>query len=199
VEVRVARYGQEHKRATRRRIIEAAGRRFKRDGIDGSGIATLMADAGLTNGAFYAHFASKDDLVATAVADELRAQRELFSTQAPGRAGLEEYVRGYLSVQHRDNPSDGCPSAALLDEIARCTEATKRAYTDGALAMVDEIAARLAPDDPESARGKTLTLFAIMIGTLQLSRVLTDKRLADEILEQGTQTALALLDEDPHT
>ena len=71
----MARYGKEHKEATRRRIIEAAGRRFKRDGIDGSGITTLMADAGLTNGAFYAHFESKDDLVATTVADQLREQR----------------------------------------------------------------------------------------------------------------------------
>jgi TetR/AcrR family transcriptional regulator, transcriptional repressor for nem operon len=72
----VARYGKEHKEATRRRIVESAGRRFKRDGIDRSGIATLMADAGLTNGAFYAHFASKDDLIATAVADQLRVQAE---------------------------------------------------------------------------------------------------------------------------
>ncbi|WP_445043637.1 TetR family transcriptional regulator, partial [Streptomyces sp. SAS_272] len=63
------RYGQEHKQATRRRIIETAGRRFKRDGIDGSGITALMKDAGLTNGAFYIHFTSKDELVATAVAD----------------------------------------------------------------------------------------------------------------------------------
>ena len=70
----MARYGQEHKDATRRRIIEAAGRRLKRDGIDGSGIAILMADAGLTNGAFYAHFASKDDLVASVVEEELRLQ-----------------------------------------------------------------------------------------------------------------------------
>ena len=74
----MARYGKEHKEATRRRIVEAAGRRFKRDGIDGSGIATLMADAGLTNGAFYAHFDSKDDLVATTVADQLREQRESY-------------------------------------------------------------------------------------------------------------------------
>ena len=75
----MARYGKDHKQATRRRIIEAAGRRFKRDGIDGSGVAALMADAGLTNGAFYAHFDSKEDLVASAVADQLRDQREAFS------------------------------------------------------------------------------------------------------------------------
>ena len=93
VKERAVRYGTEHKQATRRRIIETAGRRLKRDGIDGSGGATLMADAGLTNGAFYAHFASKDDLVATTVADQLREQRESLSAVAPGRAGVEQYVR----------------------------------------------------------------------------------------------------------
>jgi AcrR family transcriptional regulator len=193
VEERVVRYGKQHKQATRRRILETAGRRFKRDGIDGSGIATLMADAGLTNGAFYAHFASKQELVATAVADQLRNQRESLGTLAPGRAGVEQYVREYLSVQHRDNPDDGCPSAALLDEIGRCTQATKRAYTDGLLAMVDDIAARLAPEDPPSARAKTLSVFALMVGTLQLSRALADRQLADQVLEQGIHNALTLL------
>ena len=187
------RYGKEHKQATRRRIIETAGRRLKRDGIDGSGVATLMADAGLTNGAFYAHFTSKDDLVAAALADQLREQRASFSERAPGRAGVEQYVREYLSVQHRDNPGDGCPSAALLDEIGRGTDATKRAYTDGLLAVIDDITARLAPDDPPSARATTLSIFALMTGTLQLSRALADRQLADEVLEQGLQNALTLL------
>ena len=187
------RYGTEHKQATRQRIIETAGRRLKRDGIDGSGIATLMADAGLTNGAFYAHFASKDDLVATAVADQLREQRASFSERVPARAGVEQYVREYLSVQHRDNPGDGCPSAALLDEIGRCTDATKRAYTDGLLAVIDDITTRMAPDDPPPARATTLSVFALMIGTLQLSRAVADTQLADEILEQGLQNALTLL------
>ena len=186
-------YGKEYKQATRRRIIETAGSRLKRDGIDGSGVARLMADAGLTNGAFYAHFASKDDLVATALADQLREQRASFSERAPGRAGVEQYVREYLSVQHRDNPADGCPSAALLDEIGRCTDATRQAYTDGLLAVIDDVAGRLAPHDPQSARAKTLSVFALMAGTLQLSRALADRQLADEVLNQGIQNALALL------
>ena len=189
----MARYGKEHKQATRRRIIETAGRRFKRDGIDGSGVATLMADAGLTNGAFYAHFASKDDLVATTIADQLREQRANVSAQTPDRAGVEQYVRAYLSTRHRDNPEDGCPSAALLDEIGRGTDATKRAYTDGLLAVIDDTAARLAPHNPQSARVTTLSVFALMAGTLQLSRALSDRQLADEVLEQGIQNALALL------
>jgi AcrR family transcriptional regulator len=199
VEVPVARYGKEHKQVTRRRIIDTAGRRFKRDGIDGSGIATLMADAGLTNGAFYAHFASKEDLVATALAEQLRDQAASFSALAPGRTGVDQYVREYLSVQHRDNPDDGCPSAALLDEIGRCTDATKRSYTDGVLAMIDDVAARLAPDDPPSARVKTLSVFAMMVGTLQLSRALADRHLADAVLSQGIHNALALLSTEQQT
>src|SRR6266542_6950232 len=93
VEERVVRYGKDHKQATRRRIIETAGRRFKRDGIDGSGIATLMADAGLTNGAFYGHFESKEDLVANVVADQLLDQRLSFEDQPFDGAGLETFVR----------------------------------------------------------------------------------------------------------
>jgi AcrR family transcriptional regulator len=188
----VARYGKEHKDATRRRIIEAAGQRLKRDGVDGSGVAVLMADAGLTNGAFYAHFDSKEDLVATTVADQLRQQLERFRNQAPGAEGVEQLIREYLSVEHRDDIEHGCPSAALLEEIGRSTEATKHAYTDGVLALADEIATRVAPDDPQSARGTTLSVFALLIGTLQLSRALADRQLADEMLDHGIHNALAL-------
>ncbi len=192
----MARYGTEHKEATRRRIVETAGRRLKRDGIDGSGVAALMGDAGLTNGAFYAHFASKEDLVATALVDQLAGQRASLAQLPPGRAGVEQYVRDYLSAEHRDNPDDGCPSAALLDEIGRCAEPTKQAYTDGILATIDDIAGRLSPGDPGSARLKTLSAFALAVGTLQLSRALVDRTLSDQILETGIQNVLALLDAD---
>ena len=101
----MARYGTEHKEATRRRIVETAGRRLKRDSIDGSGIATLMADAGLTNGAFYAHFRSKDDLVASVVEKELRLQAAWVDALLPGRAGVEQLVRAYLSPSTATTPS----------------------------------------------------------------------------------------------
>ncbi|WP_158849483.1 TetR/AcrR family transcriptional regulator [Saccharothrix deserti] len=188
------RYAVEHKQVTRRRIVETAGRRFKRDGIDGSGISTLMSDAGLTNGAFYTHFESKDDLVTAVIADELRGQCESLREPGPGRAGVEQVVRGYLSVEHRDNPGHGCPSAALLDEIGRCTDAARQAYTDGVLAVIDDIAARLAPQDPESVRLTTLSIYAGLVGTLQLSRALSDRPLADAVLDQGIENALALVD-----
>ena len=194
----MARYGTAHKEATRRRIVETAGRRLKRDGIDGSGIATLMADAGLTNGAFYAHFASKDDLVSSVVEEELRLQAAWVETLLPGRAGIEQLVRAYLSPEHRDHPDEGCPSAALLDEIGRSDVMTKRAYTTGARAIVDQIAARLAPDDPAAAQGCALSLFTMIVGTLQLSRAVADRELSDELLEQGLGNALGFLGED-HT
>jgi AcrR family transcriptional regulator len=185
---------KEHKQDTRQRIIETAGRRLKKDGIDGSGIAALMKDAGLTNGAFYTHFTSKDDLVATTIADQLRAQNASIVAHAqPGRAGLVQIVRWYLSPQHRDSRDAGCPSAALLDEIGRCTHLTKQAYTDGVLVVADGIAARLAPDDPRSVRTKALSAYAMMAGMLQLSRALADRQLADEVLEQGIHNTLALL------
>src|SRR6059058_6238250 len=109
-EWRMARYGNEHKEETRRRTLESAGRRLKRDGIDGSGIAALMADAGLTNGAFYAHFASKEDLVASVVQEELRRQALALNALAPGIAGLDQLVRSYLSPEHQDHSEAGCPS-----------------------------------------------------------------------------------------
>src|SRR5918996_5849317 len=150
------RYGKDHKQATRQRILEAAGRRFKEDGIDGAGVAAVMSDAGLTNGAFYAHFASKEDLVANVLADQLQAQRQSFEAQSPDRSGLEAFIRAYLSPQHRDECADGCPSAALLDEIARRPAATRQVFTDELLGIADDIAARVDPTDAEAARAAAL-------------------------------------------
>ena len=189
------RYGKDQKQATRQRILEAAGRRFKQDGIDGAGVATVMSDAGLTNGAFYGHFTSKEDLVANVLADQLRAQRHSLDSQPSDRAGLEAFVRAYLSPQHRDQCADGCPSAALLDEIARRPAATRHIFTDELLGEIDDIAARLDPTDGQAARTDALTVFGLMIGTLQLARALTDRELSDQLLARGLEMALKLLDD----
>ena len=189
------RYGKDHKQATRKRVLDAAGRRFKQDGIDGAGVAALMSDAGLTNGAFYAHFASKEDLVANVLADQLRAQHESLDSEPADRAGLEAFVRSYLSPEHRDQCANGCPSAALLDEIARRPAATRQVFTDELMAEIDDIASRLDPTAIEAARTNALTVFGMMIGTLQLARALTDRDLSDRLLDQGVETALKMLDD----
>jgi AcrR family transcriptional regulator len=188
------RYGKDHKQATRQRILEAAGRRFKQDGIDGAGVATVMSDAGLTNGAFYAHFSSKEDLVANVLADQLRTQRHNVDAQPPDRAGLEAFIRAYLSPEHRDQCADGCPSAALLDEIARRPTATRQAFTDELLNTADDIAARINPPDTQTPRTDALTILGFMIGTLQLARALTDRDLSDQLLARSRETALKLLE-----
>jgi TetR/AcrR family transcriptional regulator, transcriptional repressor for nem operon len=189
------RYGKDHKQATRQRILEAAGRRFKEDGIDGAGVAAVMSDAGLTNGAFYAHFASKEDLVANVLADQLRAQRHSFDAQLSDGPGLEAIIRSYLSPQHRDQCADGCPSAALLDEIARRPAATREVFTAELLGIADDIAARLERSDANAARTDALTLFGLMLGTLQLARALTDRDLSDQLLDRSVGTAMTLLND----
>ncbi len=190
----MARYDQAHKEATRARILETAGRRLKQDGIDGAGVAVLMKDAGLTNGAFYAHFDSKDDLVAHVVTDQIDAQVRRLEALDAGAAGLVALVAGYLSVGHRDAPADGCPSAALLDEISRGSQAVRSAYTEGMLAVADEIGSRLghrAVD--QDARALVLAVYGLMIGAMQLSRTLTDADLAVRVLEQAERQALLVL------
>ena len=189
------RYSKDHKQATRQRILEAAGRRFKQDGIDGAGLATVMSDAGLTNGAFYAHFSSKEDLVANVLADQLRAQRQSLDAEPSDRAGLEAFVRSYLSPEHRNQFADGCPSAALLDEIARRPADTRDVFTEEVMGVVDDIGARINPNDVEAGRVDALTVFGLMVGTLQLARTLTDRQLSDRLLDRGVETALKLLDE----
>jgi TetR/AcrR family transcriptional regulator, transcriptional repressor for nem operon len=189
------RYSKDHKQATRQRIVEAAARRFKKDGIDGAGVAAVMSDAGLTNGAFYGHFSSKEDLVANVLADQLRAQRQSFDAEPSDRAGLEAFVRSYLSPEHRDEFADGCPSAALLGEIARRPTDTRDVFTEEVMGVVDDIASRLDPTDIEAGRADALTVFGLMIGTLQLARTLTDRALSDRILARGLETALKLLDD----
>lgn len=190
----MARYDAAHKADTRRRILQTAGQRFKQDGIDGSGIAALMSDAGLTNGAFYAHFTSKNDLVANVVAEQLGAQRAALGSLPAGKAELEKYVRGYLSAEHRDQPGMGCPSAALLDEIGRCDDAVRDAYTEGMQSIVEVIAMHLSTNNPSAARDTALGLLTLLVATLQLARAVSNAEFSNEILESGVRNALLLLE-----
>ena len=191
----MARYTPEHKEATRRRMIEMSGRRFKRAGFDGAGISALVADAGLTNGAFYGHFASKDALIATVVSEQLAAQLARVEALPAGMASVELFVREYLSHEHRDDPGNGCPSAALLDEIPRQDIATREAYTDGARALIDAIARHLSAGgvlQPASAQERAMGLFTLLVASLQLARAVTDPELSDQVLAAGYQNAMRI-------
>lgn len=195
----MARYGPEHKTATRRRLIETAGRRFKSDGFDGAGISTLVADAGLTNGAFYGHFASKDDLIASVMGQQLADQADRLESLPTGLAPLEAFLRAYLSPEHRDDVAGGCPSAALLDEIGRCDEATREAYTDGARRIIDAFARHLDAGDEQDADERAVGLVALLTASLQIARAVTDRELSDRVLAAAYAHAMTLATGRPHS
>jgi TetR/AcrR family transcriptional repressor of nem operon len=185
------RYEKGRKDASRRRIMEVAAERFRNEGIAASGLAGIMSDAGLTNGAFYPHFQSKAELVRESLTSALDDQsRRLQDAFAAG--GLEAVLAAYLSAEHRDNPGSGCVSAALLPELARQPAETRRLFAARILAMAQQMASSLPPQtrDPE---GVALALYATLIGTLQLARATQGSDLSDRILAAGADAARALI------
>jgi AcrR family transcriptional regulator len=184
------RYEKGRKDASRRRIMEAAAERFRSEGIAASGLAGIMSDAGLTNGAFYPHFQSKTELVRESLASALDDQSQRLQ-DAFAAGGLEAVLAAYLSAEHRDNPGSGCVSAALLPELARQPPETRSLLASRLLAMAQQMAASLPPQtqDPE---GVALALYATLIGTLQLARATQGTALSDRILAAGAEAARAL-------
>ncbi|MBZ9763386.1 TetR/AcrR family transcriptional regulator [Mesorhizobium sp. CA8] len=185
------RYEKGRKDASRGRIMEVAANRFRGDGIAASGLASVMKDAGLTNGAFYPHFQSKAALVRESVAAALEAQSDQIR-QALAAGGLDMAIDAYLSAVHRDNPGQGCASAALLPEIAREPTETRQLYTECLLTQVRQVSAELSPQvrDPE---GVALGIFATLIGALQMARAVEGTELSDRILAAGADAARALI------
>ncbi|MER8972029.1 MULTISPECIES: TetR/AcrR family transcriptional regulator [unclassified Mesorhizobium] len=184
------RYEKGRKDASRSRIMEVAAERFRSDGIAASGLATIMSDAGLTNGAFYPHFQSKAELVRESVAAALDAQSHQVQ-EALDAGGPEMAIEAYLSAEHRDNPGKGCASAALLPEIARQPPETRALYAERAQSLVRQIAEALPQtNDPE---GAALGMFATLIGALQLARAVEGTELSDRILAAGAAAAKALI------
>ncbi len=184
------RYEKGHKAATRQHIIDVAASRFRRDGVAASGLATVMADAGLTNGAFYSHFDSKDDLVRETVISGLEKRKRTLREAAAEPCGMERVIRDYLSPRHRDDPGTGCPTSALVAEIARHPATTRDAFTARVGEVIDLMAAQLP--GAEDRRQTAIALYAMMIGTLQLARAVNDVALSDEILRGGRSAALFL-------
>jgi TetR/AcrR family transcriptional repressor of nem operon len=185
------RYEKGRKDASRRRIMEVASERFRSDGIAATGLAGVMSDAGLTNGAFYPHFQSKAELVRESVAAALEGQsNQMQELLAAG--GVETAIATYLSAQHRDNPGKGCAAAALLPELARQPIEARSLYAERFQTMVRQIAAALPPQAPDR-EGIALGIYAILIGALQLARAAEGTAFSDRILEAGADAARALI------
>jgi AcrR family transcriptional regulator len=188
------RYEKGHKNETRQHIVDVAARRFREDGIAGAGVASLMADAGLTNGAFYGHFESKEELVREALLGALDRRKDLLEANARAGLGPETWISSYLSPRHRDQPGSGCFTAALVAELARHPKATRDAFTAKFTDILKLLADQLPAGSPEVRRRTATALYGMMIGTLQLSRAVSDKQLSTQILEDGVTSARALVD-----
>jgi AcrR family transcriptional regulator len=188
------RFEKGHKAATRQRIVETAGKKFRREGVAAVGIAGLMAEAGLTHGGFYAHFECKEALVREAMdaaLDETRARMDR-AAETNG-AGIEGLIRNYLRPSHRDTPERGCAIASLAAEIARHDSQTRAAFGARIEAFLTRLEGHLSPPlSGAEKRQKAIGILAVMLGALQLSRVMVDADSSDEILQSGITAALRL-------
>lgn len=188
------RYEKGHRELSRARILDVASKRFRKEGVAAVGVATVMSDAGLTNGAFYNHFDSKEALVRDVLAATMDKRRDNTLESILG-VGMEAAIRSYLSETHRDHPEAGCPSAALLPEIGRHPSETRELYTARIKEFVGLIASKFKHPDEATRTQQATALFGLLVGTVQLARAVSDKSMSNSILEGGLKTALFLLAE----
>ena len=187
------RYTPDHKQETRRRIVACAARRFRDEGYGPASVADIMSDAGLTHGGFYAHFGSKEELLAEAIA---HAADEALTARTPvgqrrGREWLGAFVSRYLNEQHWADRAGGCPLAALGGEVARGGDLPRASYGAAVASFADALAARL--DGPEQSREETAqAVMSMCVGALVLARAGLDRREARDLFEACRRTAARL-------
>ena len=180
------RKSREEAARTRKRIVTAAAKEFRKNGIVATGLADLMKAAGLTHGGFYKHFESKDQLVTEACAEAVESLIGKVTAAAYG--GLGAAAATYLSTHHRDDPAAGCPISAIGSELGRSDEKTRAVATDGFLRLVEIFAGEFGETPPEVARRKAVVAVSTMIGALTVSRMVTDPELSTEILKEAEKS-----------
>jgi TetR/AcrR family transcriptional repressor of nem operon len=166
------RYPVEETAAKHERIVKEASRLFRERGFQNVSVGEVMKAAGLTHGAFYAHFSSKEELQAAAVAYGQKVSLERLR-RSNGKKSNGSFADLYLSRWHRDNPGDGCTMAALAQEVARSTPELKAAFEQG---LENILSAK------RGGRKEAIFWVAALIGGVVLARAVRDPRLSDEIL-----------------
>lgn len=168
------RYPAKETAARHERIVKEASRLFRERGFENVSVAEVMKAAGLTHGAFYAHFGSKEELEKAAVAYGQGLSAGRARSHGATSKGRRAYAERYLSPRHRDNPSDGCTMAALGQEVARSAPEIKKAFEQGLEEIISEHGG-----DREEAIFRT----AATLGGIVLARAVQSPALSDEILE----------------
>jgi TetR/AcrR family transcriptional repressor of nem operon len=193
------RYSSQHKAETHERLLKKAAQQFRRRGVQGTGIARLMGQLGLTHGGFYAHFADKNELVAQATGpmfEDGLARIVGAAEAAPEGKKVRAIVQAYLSPEYRDEPH-GCPVAGLAGEMARQPESVRKAYVQALINRITRIATFL-PGDNETDRGtQARLLMAGMAGTLMIAKAIPDRDASDRFLEQARKFYVAAFESDP--
>lgn len=187
----MARYPKEQKAQTREQIVKAASQAFRAQGIAEVSIPALMGELGLTHGGFYAHFPSKDALVAEACARPLLNRSATLAAAPTSVETLREVITSYLSPRQRDNPAESCPLPSLAGEIARATPEARQTFTEGLHGYLERIAALLPAEVDGRAPDQELALVASMVGAVLLARAVDDPDLSDRILAACRKSALA--------
>lgn len=182
------------KEASHKRIVSAAAKAIRRSGYDGTGVADIMKEAGLTHGAFYAHFASREAMLAEA-ADRAGAESNalaasIIATVPPDQA-LQALMQVYLSKEHLENIEAGCPISALGSEMPRQSPEVRRAATLRIKEMIDLVARQMPDWGQSSAHERALVTVSMMVGTLILARAVDDSALSDALCN-ATLKSLAL-------
>lgn len=174
------------KQASHERIVSAAARAIRRSGYDGTGVADIMKEAGLTHGAFYAHFASREAMLAEAAgqacAESAAAAADVVARMPPDQA-LATMLTAYLSQAHVEQAELGCPLAALGSETSRQAPEVRRVTTQHIKAMVDLIARQLPDWGRPTAHERALATMATMVGALVLARAVDEPALSDSLRE----------------
>ncbi|MEW6777245.1 MAG: TetR/AcrR family transcriptional regulator [Bdellovibrionota bacterium] len=179
------RYGPGHKEKTREKILDAAGKAFRKHGLEGVGVDGVMKAAGLTAGGFYAHFKNRDALVAEAVSRPLRQSRLLYEKLTQGLGGREwlgQTARVYLSRAHRDHPETGCPLAALQSELGRSGAETRGAVEAELESFLHLFEEKLGKSEKAPATDRAIVVLAQLVGALSLARMVKDEKFSDRIL-----------------
>jgi TetR/AcrR family transcriptional repressor of nem operon len=185
--IQCMRYSSQHKAETHERLLKKAAQQFRRRGVQGTGIARLMGELGLTHGGFYAHFENKNELVAQATGPMFEAglTRLLTAAEAaPEGEKVRAIVNTYLSQGHRDSPQ-GCPVAGLAGEMARQPESVRKAYTRAMNDRLKRIATFLPGRDDGERRDRARLLMAGMAGTMMIAKAIPDRDASDRLLEQA--------------
>ena len=177
------------KEATHERIVAAAARAIRRSGYSGTGVADIMKDVGLTHGGFYAHFASREAMLAEA-ADRAGAESVATLTRvaaaAPPQDALRSMIAFYLSNEHVKHAETGCPIAALGSEMPRQAAKVRRAATRRIKEAID-VVARHSPDQgTPGAYEHALVTVATMVGALVLARAVDDPQLSEALRQAST-------------